>query len=92
MIKNEYKLHFWKETAQAAYLSDHMSAGSAGHTLYQEAKANDVGVRTMNDVVELFKNEKGKKSQNYVNENLSQSLSPNRYCIFRLLPHYFWHG
>ena len=37
-----------------------MSAGSAGHTLYQEAKANDHGVMTMNDVVKLFKNEKGK--------------------------------
>ena len=59
VIKNNYKLHFWKSTSQEAYLSDNMKAGSAGHTLYQEAKANDHGVMTLNELVELFKNEKG---------------------------------
>ena len=82
MIKNEYKLHFWKATSQEAYLSDHMAAGSAGHTLYQEAKANDHGVMTMADVVELFKTQKGNKLQNHVTNHFSQALSSNRYCIF----------
>ena len=59
VIANKYKLHFWKSTSQEAYLSDHMKAGSAGHALYQEAKANDHGVMTFDELVELFQNEKG---------------------------------
>ena len=58
-MKNEYKLHFWKDTSQEAYLRDHMAAGSAGQKLYEEAKANDHGVKTFADVTELFKYEKG---------------------------------
>ena len=50
VIANKYKLHFWKSTSQEAYLSDHMKAGSAGHALYQEAKANDHGVMTFDEL------------------------------------------
>ena len=82
VIKNEYKLHFWKATSQEAYLNDHMAAGSAGQILYQEAVANGHGVKTMADVVELFKNGKGKYSHNCGLAHPSQSLLSNRYCVF----------
>ena len=59
-----------------------MVPGSAGETLYQEAKANDHGVKTFADVVELFKYEKGNNFQISYKMIKLILFRYTRYCLF----------